>query len=311
MSQKTIRAPIQLRGVGLHSGRPVHMRLIPAQANAGIRFIRKDLTGHNEIKAVPEVVDRTPLCTRLVAPGRSGLSVSTVEHLMAALYASEIDNLRIEIDGPEAPILDGSSAPFVQAVRQVGVKDLGAPRRVLRMLKPVRVGEGERWAEIRPAQRPGLHIEAAIDFPVAAIGRQSFSARITTDLFETDLAQARTFCIAGDIEKMRANGLALGGSLDNAVVFNHDGVDNDNGLRFADEPVRHKVLDLIGDIALFGCRIEGLIRASRPGHALTNDLLRALADTPSAWECSDGASSVAAKALASQDCSSEMLPLAV
>ena len=257
------------------------MSVHPASAEYGIWFRRTDLDqGDCMIPARWDCVERSPLCTKLV--NESGVSVSTVEHLMAALAGCGIQNALIEIDGPEVPILDGSSAQFVAAFVACGTRRLEAPSRAIRILKPVDVREGDAWARLSPAQT--LEIDFHIDFDDAAIGRQQKTLNMANGAFVRELSDSRTFCRRADVDAMRASGLALGGVPgENAVVFDGNLVESGGGLRHADEPVRHKMLDALGDLTLAGAPILGRYQGHRAGHALTNKLLRALFANPDAY----------------------------
>lgn len=280
ITQKTLKHPIRATGIGLHSGVPVTMRLCPATPDTGIRFRRTDVLDVDPI--VPATWDRvteTRLCTML--SNADGVSVGTVEHLMAALAGCEIDNLEIEIDGPEVPVMDGSSAPFVFLVDCAGIVEQDAPRRALRVLKSVSVSDGERVIRIDPA--PMFAVTMCIDFPHAAVGRQEKELTLVNGTFRRELASARTFGFLDDIERLRALGLARGGSLDNAIVIGRDGVLNAEGTRFPDEFVRHKILDCVGDLSLAGAPIMGMVTAHRSGHEINNRLLHALFADPNSW----------------------------
>jgi UDP-3-O-[3-hydroxymyristoyl] N-acetylglucosamine deacetylase len=277
--QNTLKAPVTFDGVGLHSGAPARMVLRPAQAGFGIRFRRTDIElGNALIPALWDRVDRSPLCTRLV--NEAGVSVSTVEHVMAALAGCGVNNALIDIDGPEVPILDGSSAPFVRGIMARGVQMQGAPVVALEILKPVTVEKDGARATLMPAD--GFEIEFHIDFADAAIGRQSKVLDMKNGAFARELCDSRTFCRQADVDVMHEQGLALGGTLDNAVVVDGDAVLSPGGFRHEDEAVRHKMLDALGDLALAGGPILGRYVGERAGHSLTNTLLRALFDTPGA-----------------------------
>lgn len=282
--QTTLRRSVFFSGVGLHSGRPVRMALRPAPADHGVRFCRIDVSDRDQI--VParfDAVTDARLCTRLA--NAAGVEVSTVEHLMAALAGLGVDNVLVDIDGPEAPILDGSAAPFVHGIRSAGLVAEAAPRRALRVLEPVSVVRGEASATLRPAD--AFEIAFEIDFAAAAIGRQSIDLAVTPESFLSELADCRTFVERHEIDTLRAAGLARGGDLRNAVVVDGDRVLTVGGLRRADECVRHKALDAVGDLALAGGPIIGRYEGVRAGHALTNQLLRKLFATPSAWRWVD------------------------
>ena len=271
--QQTLATPIQIAGTGLHSGLPARMRLCPADADHGLRFERVDLTeGERVIAVSPGNWVEASLCT--VLRNADGASVSTVEHLLAALYGCGIHNLRIEIDGPEVPILDGSAAPFVRRILAAGVVASDAPLNVLRVLRPVSVAQGDAYARLLPSDH--LQMAFQIDFPDPAIGRQTRALSLSNGAFLRELSDCRTFCMRRDVEAMQANGLALGGSLDNAVVFDDGQVLSPGGLRRADEPVRHKMLDAMGDLYVAGRPIIARYEGHKAGHALTGKLLRAL-----------------------------------
>ncbi|AHJ64815.1 UDP-3-O-[3-hydroxymyristoyl] N-acetylglucosamine deacetylase [Granulibacter bethesdensis CGDNIH4] len=279
--QVTLKSPIDCVGHGLHSGAPARLRLIPAAPGTGIVFRRTDL-GFDIPAAFDNVTD-TRLCTLLTAPDCPDAHVGTVEHLMAALAAQGIDNLLIEIDGPEVPILDGSAAPFMFLIDCAGVEEQSESRLSIKILKPVRVEAGNAFAELHPAES-GFSLSLSIEFDAAAIGRQALTMTMDTDNFRHDLANARTFTMAKEIEAMRAAGLARGGSLDNAIVVDGDQVLNPEGLRMPDEFVRHKLLDVVGDLAMAGHPLIGRFVGHRTGHALNNRLLHALLSDASAWQ---------------------------
>lgn len=276
----TLKSEATLVGQGLHSGRPARVVLRPA-TEGGIRFRRTDVRDRdNIVPARWDLVTDTRLCTRL--SNAEGVSVSTVEHLMAALAGTGVSHVLIDIDGPEVPIMDGSALRFAQAVLRAGLRPLPGPRSAIRILKPVRIEEGDTVAEISPA--PDLSIDFEIDFPDRAIGRQARRLSLVNGTFLHELADCRTFCRREEVDAMRSAGLALGGSLDNAVVVEGDRVLNPGGFRRADECVRHKMLDAVGDLALAGAPILGAYRGVRAGHGPTNRLLRRLFATPDAWQ---------------------------
>ena len=295
--QSTLKTSIRFVGTGLHSGKPVRMTILPADADSGLVFLRTDLAqGAADAKAarIPalwNMAEQSPLCTRLV--NAHGASVSTVEHVMAALAGCGIHNALIEIDGPEVPILDGSARPFAAAILKAGTRTIGGPVRAIRILRPVQVRSGDAWARLSPAD--GLTIRFSIDFPDAAIGRQSKTLKMANGAFLRELADSRTFCRQADVDAMRGQGLALGGTYTNAVVVDGDKVLSPGGLRHADEAVRHKMLDALGDLMLAGAPIIGLYEGHRAGHSLTNGLLHALMAEPDAWrleECDDAAAAL-------------------
>ena len=281
--QRTLKAPIGCVGVGLHSGRRVSLTLRPAAEDHGIVFRRTDL-GRDIPARFDQVVD-THLATVLADRRWASARVGTVEHLMAALSALEIDNALIELDGPEVPALDGSAAPFVFLLDCAGVVEQAASRATIEIRRPIRVTEGDAFAELRPGApgQRGLEMALSIDFAAAAIGRQALSLTLTPDSFRCELARARTFTLVEVVTQLRAAGLAQGGSLENAVVVDQARVLNPAGLRMPDEFARHKLLDAVGDLALAGARLQGRFVAHRSGHALNNRLLRTLFADASAW----------------------------
>jgi UDP-3-O-[3-hydroxymyristoyl] N-acetylglucosamine deacetylase len=278
--QRTVKAAIDCVGVGVHSGRRVTLIIRPAAVDHGIVFRRTDLG--RVIAARLDNVTDTRLCTTLADPAMASARIGTVEHLMAALSGLAIDNALIEVDGPEIPILDGSAAPFVFLLDCAGSVEQDALRRVIEIRRPVRVTAGESWAELRPlgpvtrTAQPILEMDVSIDFAASAIGRQSVSLRLTPDSFRHEVAAARTFTHASEVEQLQASGLARGGSLDNAIVVDGANILNPGGLRMANEFASHKLLDAVGDLALAGARLHGRFAAYRPGHELNNRLLRAL-----------------------------------
>lgn len=277
--QNTIKTPISFSGKGLHSGLPATVTVRPAGVHHGIWFKRTDVVGDTMIPARWDAVNRSPLCTKLESG--SGLQVSTVEHLMAALAGCGIHNALVEIDGPEVPILDGSAIPFVRGFVQRGLRALGTPVMAFEVLQEVTVTDGAASATIKPSDT--LRIDFEIDFADGAIGRQQKSLVMNNGSFARELCDSRTFCRQADVDAMQANGLALGGSSgENAVVFDGDTVTSPGGLRHADEPVRHKMLDALGDLALAGAPLLGHYTGVRAGHSLTNTLLRELFATPGA-----------------------------
>ncbi|MBB4286658.1 UDP-3-O-acyl-N-acetylglucosamine deacetylase [Roseospira goensis] len=280
-AQRTLAGPATVTGIGLHSGVDVTLTLRPAAADSGIWIRRADVTDRDPmIPARWDHVVDTRLCTTL--GNAAGVTVATVEHLMAALAGLGVDNAELVVDGPELPVMDGSSAAFVALVETAGTIAQGAPRHAVRLVDTVTVEDGESVASLRPAPR-GLSIDATIDFDSAAIGRQHRVVSVTPDSFRRDLADARTFGFRHEVEGLRAMGLARGGSLDNAVVVDGDAILNPEGLRHDDEFVRHKALDVLGDLALAGHPVIGAYSGHRPSHRLNNLLLRALFAQPQAW----------------------------
>lgn len=270
--QHTVRSPITINGIGLHSGKSVSMTIWPAKAGTGIRFNRSDLGDRAQVDALWHNVEISPLCTRLI--GEADVSVSTVEHLMASLHALGVDNCLVAINGPEVPIMDGSALPFMTAISRVGLVKQSAPRRAIQILKPVTVTRGDAWARLEPARLLQLHF--TIEYVEPVIGRQTCEMDLRGGNFLREVANCRTFCRQEDIIAMREAGLALGGNLENAVVFGPQGALNPQGLRRDNEPVRHKILDAIGDLYLAGGPLMAKFTSFKGGHALTNTLLRAV-----------------------------------
>lgn len=290
--QNAIKSPITFTGFGLHTGAAVRMTIRPASADYGIWFKRMDLeSGDPLVPARWDAVVPSRLCT-LVANG-AGTSVSTVEHVMAALAGCGIHNALIEIDGPEVPILDGSAMPFVEGILGRGIRRLAAPLRAFRILRPVEVREGAAVARLSPAD--ALEIDFSIDFDDAAIGQQTKALNMANGAFVRELCDSRTFCRQSDVEAMRANGLARGGSLENAVVVDGAIVLTPGGFRHSDEAVRHKMLDALGDLALAGAPILGRYSGIRSGHAMTNRLLHALFADPLAFRLVEADAAAGAK----------------
>ena len=282
--QTTLKTAFSLVGTGLHSGRPARLWVKPAPADFGVEFRRVDITNkNNRIPARFDSVSDTVLCTRL--SNVDGVEVSTVEHLMAALAGCGVHNAIVEVDGPEVPIMDGSSARFVHAILTVGVEPLGRPAKILRMLKPVRVVDGEAMAELVPSDE--FEIDFEIAFDDAAIGEQQHALNMKNGSFVRELSDCRTFCLHSDVDYMQSIGLARGGSLDNAVVVDDGQVLNPEGFRRSDECVRHKMLDALGDLALAGMPVLGRYHGVRAGHRMTNMLLRAVFDAPGSFEIVD------------------------
>ncbi len=289
--QTTIKTPAGFSGIGLHTGAPVRMTVHPASAEYGIWFRRTDLTGDALIPARWDAVSDSRLCTKI--SNASGASVSTIEHIMAALSGCGVQNALIEIDGPEVPVLDGSSAQFVAAIIGAGLQRLDTPVRAIEILAPVEVSDGFGTARLDPAD--SLHIDFHIDFAdqSALIGRQDKTLNMANGAFVRELSDSRTFCLQKDVDMMQENGLALGGTVENAVVVDGDMVLSPGGLRHKDEAVRHKMLDALGDLALAGAPLLGRYTGRRAGHALTNRLLRKLFATPGAYRmviCNDAMS---------------------
>ncbi len=277
--QRTLSRSATVSGIGVHSGRPASLTIHPAEAGSGIYFQRSSSgDGHDAVRAHYTNVSATDFCTVV---GFNGSSVATIEHLMAALSALDVDNATIEIDGPEVPVMDGSAGAFLDALDEAGIAALDAPRSYIRVLRPVTVGIGEARAEFLPYE--GTRIEVEIDFANPLVGRQRFAADLDGDVFRNELARARTFGFLAEVEQLWARGLAQGASLDNSLVIGSDRVINPEGARFTDECVRHKALDTVGDLALAGAPIRGLYRSYRGGHKLNVTALAALLSDESAW----------------------------
>lgn len=282
--QHTLAGTAIFAGVGVHSGSHVRVSIRPAAVDSGIVFVRSDLPAPgNRIRVSPETVVRTQLNTEIGAG--PGVTVSTVEHLLAALAALSIDNAVVELDGPELPIMDGSAAPFVKLLDQAGRRTQDAPRRYIEILAPVCVEDGDKRAALSPVSttRLGLELDFEIAFASAAIGRQRIGLRIDEQTFRRELAAARTFGFVHEVEALRARGLARAGGLENAIVVDGDRILNPEGLRFSNEFVRHKALDAIGDLYVLGAPVLGRFEGRYAGHALNNALVRALAASPGAW----------------------------
>jgi UDP-3-O-[3-hydroxymyristoyl] N-acetylglucosamine deacetylase len=289
MQQITLKQEVKLSGVGLHSGNPVTIKLIPAEVNTGIVFKRVDIKddSKNIIPARYDLVKDTRLCTMLI--NDHGISIGTIEHLMSALSAFLIDNLLIEVDAPEVPILDGSALEFVQAIKKVGLFYQMAPKKVLRIIKPVEV-VSEKW-KVKLVPSDEFILDVSIDFGKSVIKSSSFSFDLAKDNYENLIAKARTFCFAKDIEYLRSVGLAKGGSLENAVVVDDNGILNHEGLRYEDEFVRHKLLDAIGDLYLGGYYIKGHFIGEKCGHEANNQMLRKLMQEKDAFVIEEAYSS--------------------
>ena len=277
LRQRTIKALVRTSGVGLHSGQRVELTLRPAAPDTGIVFRRVDLEPAVDIKAEPLRVTDTRMASTLTAAPESGgadVRVATVEHLMSALAGLGIDNLYADVTAAEIPILDGSAGSFVFLIQSAGIVEQSAPKRFIRVLRPVEVRDGDRLARIEPSD--SLSIDFTVDFGHPLITNQSFRFVLSDRAFEREVARARTFCLLRDVEKMQSMGLARGGSLDNAVVVDDFSILNPEGLRFSDEFARHKVLDALGDLSLAGLPIIGAFRAVKSGHAMNQALVRQL-----------------------------------
>ncbi|HYF22698.1 MAG TPA: UDP-3-O-acyl-N-acetylglucosamine deacetylase [Caulobacteraceae bacterium] len=280
LHEHTLSSPAICAGVGVHTGERVRLSIRPAAGGQGIVFVRTDVKDRdNRVPATGEAVIQTQLGT--VIANAAGVTVSTIEHLMAAFCALGIDNAVVELDGPEVPIMDGSALPFVQLLDRAGFRRQEAPQRYIEILEPVVVEEGDKLAALLPCDRFEVFFE--IEFPTAAIGRQSVDVVLTEQSFRDELMSARTFGFVQEVEALRKMGLARGGSLENAVVIDGDRILNPEGLRFADEFVRHKALDAIGDLYVLGMPIIGRFEGRKAGHAMNNKLVRELLSRPEAW----------------------------
>lgn len=282
--QHTLKDIIEFSGIGLHTGHPVNVRITPSGPDTGIRFYRKDLPGSPCIKAVSANVISTSYATTI---GVKGASVSTIEHLMAAFYGMGVDNANVEIDGPEVPIMDGSAVDFIGMIESSGLMALPALRQYLVIKKPIRVSEDDKYIFLLPPDDMEFTIDYSIDFAHPFLNKQSFARLFSQDVFRKELGSARTFGFLKDVEALRANGLARGGSLENAIVISDTEILNEGGLRYPDEFVRHKVLDMMGDIALVGAPVIGQLIAYRSGHSLNHKLAQKVLDKPGRWELTD------------------------
>lgn len=280
--QTTIARKVELSGIGVHSGSAVKATLFPADPNTGVNFTRSDLTNNasSELEAHYTNVCATELCT--VIGNDEGLSVSTVEHLLAALNAMGIDNVLVELDGPEMPIMDGSSCAFIDALKSAGIKKQRAARKYLKILKPIRIESGRSSAQLRPFD--GFMVDVEIDFSVDLIGRQRFAMEVNAAAFEKEVCRARTFGFMKDVERLWAAGYAQGASLENTIAIGEDRILNPEGTRFPDEFVRHKALDAIGDLMLAGMPILGAYTSYCGGHKVNVMMLEALFEDPTSYE---------------------------
>jgi UDP-3-O-[3-hydroxymyristoyl] N-acetylglucosamine deacetylase len=281
-SQTTLRDRATVAGIGVHSGSPVTLTLHPAEANSGIVFLRSGLDSQRDRELVADFRSVTATEFATVLGDRNGPAVSTTEHVLAALHGLGVDNAVVEVDGPEVPIMDGSAQAFVDAIDQVGIVTLSAPRRYIKVLKPVRVSKNDCHGELRPYAR-GLRVETEIKFDHPLIGRQTFAIDVEPGAFRRELARARTFGFMRDVAKLWSAGYALGASFENTVVVAENRVLNAEGVRFADEFVRHKAVDAIGDLALAGAPLIGAYRSVRGGHKLNHAVLTALMADRTAW----------------------------
>lgn len=275
--QQTLAQAVSFEGIGLHSGRPVAVTIHPAAANQGLKFVRADLPGKPQIRAhYTNVVDTT----RATTLGEGGYTLSTVEHLLAALRGSGVDNALIRVHGPELPIMDGSAAPFSRLLAETGLKPLPWPRAYLMVRRPVELRDGDQWMRVFPGEP---RITYTIDFNHPLIRRQRYTVPLRSETFRAEIAPARTFGFLKEVQYLQTNGLALGGSLDNAVVLDDSGVLNPGGLRFPEECVRHKILDAVGDLALLGLPLLGRLEVSRGSHDLHYQFIKQLMSQEAAW----------------------------
>ncbi|MEM7503660.1 MAG: UDP-3-O-acyl-N-acetylglucosamine deacetylase [Pseudomonadota bacterium] len=281
VKQRTIKTAIRATGVGLHTGEKVYMTLRPAAANTGVVFRRVDMDVPVDVPADPELVGETTLGTTLI---KDGVKVATVEHLMSALAGLGIDNLLVDLSAPEVPIMDGSAAPFVFLLQSAGIEEQNAAKKFVRIRKKVRVEDGDKWAELSPFDGFKVNFEIAFNHPVFNKLRQDACIDFSSTSFLKEISRARTFCFLRDVEALRARNLTLGGSMDNAIVLDDFRILNEDGLRYANEFVIHKILDAIGDAYLLGHSLIGEYSAFKSGHDLNNRLLRALLKEQSAWE---------------------------
>jgi len=281
LRQRTLKTTIRATGVGLHSGEKVFMTLRPAAENSGITFRRIDLDDPVDIKADVRLVGETMLGTSLI---KDGVKVATVEHLMSALAGLGIDNVNVDLSAPEVPIMDGSAGPFVFLLQSAGVEEQAAAKRFIRIKKKIRVEDGDKWAELVPFNGFKVTFEVYFNHPVFNKLCQRATIDFSSTSFLKEVSRARTFCFLRDVEALRERNLTLGGSMDNALVLDDYRILNEDGLRYANEFVIHKILDAIGDVYLLGHSLIGEFRAYKSGHDLNNKLLRALLDQESAWE---------------------------
>ncbi len=281
LRQRTLKTAVRATGVGLHTGEKVYMTLRPASENSGIMFHRMDLDEPVDVPADPMLVGETMLGTTLV---RDGVKVATVEHLMSALAGLGIDNVNVDLSAAEVPIMDGSAGPFVFLLQSAGIEEQNAPKKFVRIRKTVRVEHGDKWAELRPFNGFKVNFEVYFNHPVFNKINQHASIDFSSTSFMKEVSRARTFCFLRDVEALRERNLTLGGSMDNAIVLDDYRILNEDGLRYSNEFVIHKILDAIGDMYLLNHTLIGELRAYKSGHDLNNKLLRALLEQEDAWE---------------------------
>ncbi len=281
MQQRTVKHSVSCFGIGIHSGKPASLTIYPAPENSGIVFVRTDIKDRpNRIKATYDSVSKTMLGTTI--SNESGVEISIIEHLMAALWGCKIDNALIELDGPEIPIMDGSSESFVFMAECAGVKTQNSTREYIEITKKIRVEDNDSFIELLPAE--GFSVETTIDFKDSIISKQTYSFSEKDSSFKYALSRARTFGHQEDAEFLKKQGLAQGASMENAVVIQNNKILNKDGLRYKDEFVRHKLLDLIGDLYLAGAPIKGLIKSHKPGHKINNKVLHTLFNNPDSFQ---------------------------
>jgi len=281
LRQRTLKTTVRATGVGLHSGEKVYMTLRPAPENAGITFRRVDLEHPVDVPADPTLVGETMLGTTLV---KDGVRVATVEHLMSALAGLGIDNINVDLSAAEVPIMDGSAGPFVFLLQSAGIEEQNAAKKFIRIRKPIRVEDGDKWAELQPFNGFKVNFEVYFNHPVFNKLSQHATIDFSSTSFLKEVSRARTFCFLRDVEALRERNLTLGGSMDNAIVLDDYRILNEDGLRYSNEFVIHKILDAIGDAYLLGHSLIGELKAYKSGHDLNNQLLRALLDDRTAWE---------------------------
>ncbi|MBU2678226.1 MAG: UDP-3-O-acyl-N-acetylglucosamine deacetylase [Gammaproteobacteria bacterium] len=281
LRQRTLKTTIRATGVGLHTGEKVYMTLRPAAENSGITFRRVDLEQPVDIPADPRLVGETMLGTTLV---KGDVKVATVEHLMSALAGLGIDNVHVDLSAPEVPIMDGSAGPFVFLLQSAGIEEQNAPKKFIRIKKKIRVEDGDKWAEFVPFNGFKVNFEVDFNHPVFNKISQQATIDFSSTSFLKEVSRARTFCFLRDVEALRERNLTLGGSMDNAIVLDDYRILNEDGLRYSNEFVIHKILDAIGDVYLLGHGLIGELRAYKSGHELNNKLLRAMLADKSAWE---------------------------
>jgi UDP-3-O-[3-hydroxymyristoyl] N-acetylglucosamine deacetylase len=277
--QNTVKNKVTFCGIGIHSGKDVEVTLRPAEEGTGIVFLRTDLLPSVSIEAVAANVVNTRLSTTI---GRNGAVVATIEHLMAALYVCGVDNVHVEINGPEVPIMDGSAAPFVKWIEEAGIRTLAKPRKYLQVKRPVTIVDGDKKVTIIPSRFFRISFDMRFNHPV--VNNQFRSVKLDKKSFNREIAAARTFGFLAEFETLKANGFAQGASLENAVAIGNEGILNEEGLRFADEFVRHKILDAIGDFSLLGYHVIGHVKAFKSGHDLNHRLVKELLAVRDAWE---------------------------